>query len=97
VGDVVILEAAQHMRDGIDFADVGQELVAQPFALRCTAHQARDIDERNAGGDDLARFSDRRQFVEPQVRHRHVADIGLDGAERIVRRLCRRSLRQRIK
>ena len=33
MGDVVILEAAQHMHDGVDLADVGEELVAQPFAL----------------------------------------------------------------
>ncbi len=43
MGDVVVLEAAQHMRDGVDLADIGEELVAQPFALRRAAHQAGDI------------------------------------------------------
>jgi hypothetical protein len=33
---------------------------------------------------------------DPQVGHRHVADIGLDGAERIIGRLRGRRLSQRI-
>ena len=36
------------------------------------------------------------QLVEPLVRHRHVAHVGLDGAERVVRGLRRRGLRQRV-
>ncbi len=41
--DVVILEAAQHMDDGIDFADIAQELVAQTFAFGRAAYEAGDI------------------------------------------------------
>ena len=44
--DVVVLEAAKDVDDGIDLADVAEELVAKPFALRRTAHEARDVDER---------------------------------------------------
>ncbi len=36
------------------------------------------------------------QRVEPRVRHRHIADVGLDGAERIVGGLCGRRLREGI-
>ena len=43
--DVGILEAAQHVDDGVDLADIAEELVAQPLALRRAAHQAGDIDE----------------------------------------------------
>ena len=46
--DVVILETAQDVDDGIDFADVAEELVAQPFALRRAAHQPGDVDEARA-------------------------------------------------
>lgn len=53
MGNVVILEAAQHMHDGVDLADVGEELVAQPFALRGAAHQTGNVDEGDAGRDDL--------------------------------------------
>ena len=34
--------------------------------------------------------------VEPRIGHADIADIGLDGAERIIRRLRRRRLRQRV-
>ena len=41
VDDVVVLEAAHHVGDGVDLADVGQELVAEALALGGAAHQAR--------------------------------------------------------
>jgi hypothetical protein len=33
------------MDDGVHFADIGEELIAEPFALRGAAHQTGDIDE----------------------------------------------------
>ena len=36
------------------------------------------------------------ELVEPRIGHRDLADIRLDGAERIVRRLRRRRLGQRV-
>ena len=85
--DVVVLEAAQHVDDGIDFADIAEELVAQAFALACTLNQTRDIDERELGRNDLGRFRDLRDLVEPRIGLRDAADIGLDRAEGIVRGL----------
>ena len=96
MGDVVVLETAQHMDDGVDLADVGEELVAQAFALRCAAHEAGDVDEGQPRRDDLRRLADRGELVEPRIGHRDLADIRLDGAERIVRRLRRRRLGQRV-
>ena len=96
VGDVVILEAAQDVGDGIDFADGGEELVAEAFALARPFHEASDIDEVHPRRDDLLRARDLRQHVEARLGHRHVADVGLDGAERIVRRLRRRSAGQGV-
>ena len=37
-----------------------------------------------------------RQRVQPRIGHRHIADIGLDGAEGIIGRLRRRRLGQRV-
>ena len=53
VGDVAILEAAHHVDDGVDLADGGEKLVAEPLAFRGAAHQPGDIDEGDAGRDDL--------------------------------------------
>ena len=96
MGDVAVLEAAHDMGDGVAFADVGEELVAEAFALRGAAHQSGDVDESETGRDDLLRARDFGQGLEPGVRHRDVADIGLDGAERVVGRLGGGSLGQRV-
>ena len=96
VGDVAALEAAQHVDDRVDLADVGEELVAEPFALARAAHQPGDVDEFDLGLDLLRRLGDRRDLVEPRVGHGDAADVGLDRAERIVRRLRRGGLGQSI-
>ena len=96
MGDVVVLEAAQHMHDGVDLADVGEELVAQPFALGGAAHQAGDVDEGDAGRDDLLRLGDRRDLFQPRIGNGDFAGIRLDGAERIVGGLRGRRPRQRV-
>ena len=96
MGHVGILETAHHMDDGVDLADIAQKLVAEPLAFRGAAHQAGDVDEGEPRRHDNRRLGQRRQRIEPAVRHRNLADIRLDGAERIIRRLRRRSFGQRI-
>jgi hypothetical protein len=96
MGHVAILETAQHMGDGVDLADIGEELVAEPLALGRALHEARDIDEGHPRGDDLLRLRDLGQLVEPRVGHRDLAHIGLDRAEGEIRRLRRRRARQRV-
>jgi hypothetical protein len=61
MGDVAILEAAEHMHDGIHFADIAEELVAQSFALRGAADEARDVHEFQARRNDLLALADRGQ------------------------------------
>jgi hypothetical protein len=56
--DVVVFKAAQDVDDRIHFADVAQELVAQPFALGCAAHQPGNVDKAELGGDDLLAAGD---------------------------------------
>ena len=73
-----------------------KELVAEPFALRGAAHQPGDIDEGEPRGDHLRGLGDGREPVEPRVGNGHLADIRLDGAERIVGGLRRRALGQRV-
>ena len=58
VVDVVVLEAADDLDDGVDFADVGQKLVAEPLARARALDQAGDVDELEDGGDDFWRFGD---------------------------------------
>ena len=96
MGDVAAFEAAQHMDDGVDLADVGEELVAEALALRGAADQAGNVDELELGLDLVGRFGDLGDPVEPRIGHRDPPDIGLDRAERIIGRLRRRRLGQRV-
>src|SRR6202040_1190259 len=96
MGDVAILEAAHDMGDRIAFADISQKLIAEPFALRGAAHEARYIDKRKPGWNDFLGACDFRQSFEPRVWHRDIAGIGFDGAKGIIRGLRRRRLRQRV-
>ncbi len=85
--NVVVLEAAHHMGDGVDLADVAEKLVAESLALAGPGHQAGDIDEFHLGIDLVFGLDQGGQGIEPPVGHRHHADIGFDGAERVVGRL----------
>jgi len=53
VGDVGILEAAHHMRNGVDLADHGEKLVAEPLAPGGAADKPGDVNESDPGRHDL--------------------------------------------
>ena len=96
MGDVVIFETAQHMDNRVGLADIGQELVAQPFTLGRATHQTRNVHERQLRFDDLGRPADLRDRLQPGIGHGHAPLIRFDGAEGIVRRLRRLRLGQRV-
>ena len=50
MGDVVVLEAAQHVGDGVDLPDVGEKLVAQPLPFGGALHQPGDVHELDHRG-----------------------------------------------
>src|SRR5690606_6783600 len=75
MGDVVVLEAAQHMNYRVNLANVGEKLIAQPFPFGSAAHQARNVHEGDAGGDDVLGFRDSRDLLKPRVGHRHLARV----------------------
>ena len=84
VDHVVVVETAHHVDDGVGLADVAQELVAQALALAGPGHQAGDVDELDDGRHHTLRLHDGRQLRQPRVGHLDHADVGLDGAERVV-------------
>ena len=96
VRDVVVLEAAQHVGDGVDLANVAQKLIAQAFALGGAAHQAGNVDERQPRRNSPCRLADLSELVEARIGHADIADIRLDRAERIVGRFRRCRLRERV-
>ena len=86
VDHVGILEAANHMYHGVDFANVREELVAEPFALRGALHEAGDVHELHDGGDFAFGFDDLVQLLEPRIGDLDHPDVRLHGAERVVLR-----------
>ena len=87
VDDVFVLKAAHHVDDGVHFADVGEELVAQALAVAGALDQAGDVDKLQRRRGILFRVIHPGKHVQPLVRHGDHAGIRLDGAEGVVRRL----------
>ena len=83
--DVVVLEAADDVHDGVHLADVGEELVAESFALAGALDQPGDVDELDRGGDGGLGFDQGGEGVEPGVGDGDDAGVGVDGGEGIVR------------
>ena len=94
--DVLVLKTAHHMDDRVDFTDICQELVAQALALGRALDKSCDIHELDHSGSHLFGMIHLAQKADPLIRHRDHADIGVDGAEGIVCRLCA-GFGQRIK
>ena len=82
--DVVVLERAHDLADRVGLADVGQELVAQAFALGGALDDAGDVHEGHRGRQDLLGVNQLGQHRQTIVRQRHDTGVRLDGGERIV-------------
>ena len=66
VNDVVVLEAADDLNDGIDIADVAEELVAESCTFAGPFDETRDIDKLDGAELNLLRVSP--LTVKPPVR-----------------------------
>ena len=53
--DVVVFEAAHHLHEGIDLANGGEELVAEPCAFTGSLHKPGDINEFDGGWNQFLR------------------------------------------
>src|SRR5207245_9846366 len=96
VDDIGVLEATDHMDDGVHFADVGEELIAQPLALRGALHEAGDVDELDNRGNLFLRLDDLVELLETRVGDFDDADVRLDRAKGIVLRRRRLRGRERV-
>ena len=93
--DVVVDERSQHEDDGVDLADVGEELVAEAFSLAGAFDEAADVDDLDLRVDGLLRLRHRRQLVEAVVGHLGHTDVRVLRGER-VRRGERTTAGQRV-
>ena len=84
VNDVVVLEAAHDVRDGVALADVGEKLVAEAFALARAGDETGDVDEFHDRGHDALGLDDFRKGRKARIRHFDDARVRFDRAEGIV-------------
>ena len=84
VDHVRVFKAAHHVDDGVGFADMRQELVAQTFTLGSTSDQASDIYKFHRGWQDAFWLDDFCQGIQARIRHFDHAHIRFDSTERIV-------------
>ena len=87
VHDVGVFKAADDMDDGVHLADVGKKFVAETFAVRRAFDEAGDVHEFNRRGNQRANPGDFGERFEARFRHGDDAEVRLDGAERVIRRL----------
>ena len=94
-GHVLVFEAAQHQAEGVDLAHAGKETASEAVALLDPLADGGDVDDLEAGVDDLAALAHLREGVDPRVGDVGDARLGLDSRERMRRRRrrCRRSER----
>ena len=88
MGDVRRFEAANDVEDGVDRADVAEELISESLTLGGAFHQAGDVEDLYGGRDDLLRWNDRFDPREPLVGHRHDAHVRLDRCKWVVGGFC---------
>ncbi|MPM52473.1 hypothetical protein SDC9_99232 [bioreactor metagenome] len=82
--DVFVVEAADHVDNGVRLPDVGQELVAKACPLARALDQPRNIHEFDDCRGLLIRLIHLRESVQPLIRHGHHSHIGIDGAEGVI-------------
>mmetsp|Transcript_24983 Transcript_24983/g.57749 ORF Transcript_24983/g.57749 Transcript_24983/m.57749 type:complete len:286 (-) Transcript_24983:634-1491(-) len=63
VDHVLVVEASDHVDDGVALSDVSEELVAEALSGGRALHQAGDVDELEGGGNDLGTANFVRAFV----------------------------------
>ena len=86
VDDVVVVEGAHHLADGVGLANGRQELVAQALPLRRAADEPCDVHEGHGRRHHRSAVVEIRQLLQPRVGHGHHAHVGLNGGEGVVRR-----------
>ena len=93
--DVSVDEPANDLRDGVGFTNVGEEFVAQAFALGCALDDAGDVDERHGCGQQPFGTKDVCKHLQSGVGQVYDTDVGFNCGERVVR--CKNVVaRQRV-
>lgn len=81
VGHIRILEATHHVGDRIDFSNMGEKAIAEPLTLRSPCDQTGNVGKAHHGRYHPLRPHDVGKNRQARIRHRHCADMGIDGTK----------------
>jgi len=84
VDDILIIETSNDVNDRVGFADIAEELISQPFTLRGTFYEPRNIDELDRRGHDRLGMDEILELFEANVGDGDDPGVGLDRTEWIV-------------
>ena len=76
-GHVVIFEGTQHIHNGIDFTNVGEELVAETFTLAGAFNEAANVNHLDSGMHDALCLRHLSQLEEASVGNLGHANVGV--------------------
>src|SRR5215467_2377665 len=96
MNDVRIFEASHNMNQRINFANVAEEFVSQPFTLRSPLNQPSNIHILDRGRNDVRNFGNSGKRFKAAVRNRHNAEIWFNSAKWIILRGGFVRTRQRV-
>src|SRR5437667_143930 len=92
--NVTILEAANHLHNRIDFANVTKKLVAETFARTRPFNEPSDINELDRGRYNFLRMRDLSKSRQTRIWHGDDADVRIDRTKGIIlgwRFMCART------
>src|SRR5437763_7416496 len=82
--NVAILEAANHLHNRIDFANVTEELIAEAFARTRPFNESSDINELNRGRHNFWRMRDLSKSRQTRIWNGDDADVRINRAKGII-------------
>src|SRR5215831_3011562 len=85
--NICVLEAANHLHNRVDLANVAQELITQSFSSARSFDQPCDVHKLNRRRDRFLRMRQFGKNCQSTIWHGHDTKIRVNRAERIVRRL----------
>ena len=82
-GNVVVDEGTQHQHDGVDLANVGEELVAEALAFARSFDESTDVDHLDRRMDDVLALRHLGQSIEAIIGDLGHSDVRILGGEGI--------------
>ena len=81
---VGVLKETDHVKNRIDFANIGQKLVAKSFTLSRPFHETGDIHKAAGCRNGFLGLEEFGQAGQARIRHCHDANIRLNCRKRVI-------------